>query len=44
LKDFGFFLKEFYEDYKFCMVKYLQFHNSSFALQYLFNVVGKATV
>ncbi len=26
------------------MVKYLQFHNSSFALQYLFNVVGKATV
>ncbi len=29
----------------FCMVKYLNFHNSSFALRYLlFNVNGKATV
>jgi len=24
------------------MVKYLSFHNSSFALRYLFNVIGKA--
>jgi hypothetical protein len=30
----------FFEDYNFCMVKYLSFHNSSFAL----NVNGKATV
>jgi hypothetical protein len=28
----------------FCMVKYLHFHNSSFALRYVFNVNGKATV
>jgi hypothetical protein len=26
------------------MVKYLSFHNSSFALRYFFNVNGKATV
>jgi len=26
------------------MVKYLNFHNSSFALRYFFNVNGKATV
>jgi len=25
----------FFEDYIFCMVKYLSFHNSSFALRYI---------
>ncbi len=36
----------FFEDYNFCMVKYLSFHNSSFDLRYIyiFNVNGKATV
>jgi len=29
LKDFGFLLEDFSEDYNFCMVKYLSFHNSS---------------
>jgi len=28
----------------FCMVKYLSFHNSSFSLEILFNVNGKATL
>ncbi len=33
------------EDYIFCMVKYLNFHNSSFALRYFVkNVNGKATL
>jgi hypothetical protein len=27
-------LEDFFEDYIFCMVKYLNFHNSSFALRY----------
>jgi len=31
LKDFFFF-----EDYNFCMLKYLNFHHSSFALRYKF--------
>jgi hypothetical protein len=34
----------FEEEYIFCMVKYLSFHNSCFALIYFFNVNGKATV
>jgi len=34
LKDFGFFLEEFFEDYNFCMVKYLSFRNSSSPLRY----------
>jgi len=34
----------FFEDYNFCVVKYLSFHNSSFALRYFFNVNGKAIV
>ncbi len=34
----------FFEDYNFCMVKYLNFHNASLALRYFFNVNGKATV
>jgi hypothetical protein len=33
MKDFGFFqrifLEDFFEDYSFCMVKHLSFHNSS---------------
>jgi hypothetical protein len=37
-------LKEFFEDYIFARVKYLNFHNSSFALRYFFNVNGKAMV
>jgi len=42
LKDFGFFEKDFFEDYillllLFYMVKYLSFHNSSFALRYFLN-------
>ncbi len=36
LKDFGFyfyfFKRDFFEDYNFCMVKYLSFHSSSFYL------------
>jgi len=38
LKDFGFFFRGFFffEDYIFCMMKYLSFHNSSFfALRYI---------
>jgi len=42
LVSFG--LEEFFEDYIFCMVKCLSFHNSCFCLQILFNVNGKATV
>jgi len=42
LKDFGFFQRIFWRLY-FCMVKYLSFHNSSFALRYFYNVNGKAT-
>jgi len=38
----GFFFEE--EDYIFAMVKYLSFHNSSFALRYFFYVNGKATL
>jgi len=34
LKDFGFSFRGFFEDYIFCIVKYLSFHNSSFALRY----------
>jgi hypothetical protein len=34
LKDFGFFKRIFFEHYIFAMVKYLSFHNSSFALRY----------
>ncbi len=30
--------RRFFEDYYFCMVKYLSFHNSSFALRYIFKV------
>jgi hypothetical protein len=30
-----FFLRGFFEDFYFCMVKYLSFHNSSFALRYI---------
>ncbi len=41
LKDFGFVQTTFLEDYIFAMVKYLSFHNSSFALRYYFNVNGK---
>ncbi len=37
-------LRGFLEDYIFAMVKYLTFPNSSFALIYIFNVNGKATV
>jgi hypothetical protein len=45
LKDFGLFWRIFWEDYIFCMVKYLSFHNSSFALRwYFFNTNGKAKV
>ncbi len=33
----------FFEDYIFCTVKYLNFHNSFFCLKILFNVNGKAT-
>ncbi len=43
LNDFGFFSRIFWRLY-FCMVKYLSFHNSSFALKYFFNVNGKAKV
>ncbi len=36
--------REFFEDYIFCIVKYLSFYNSSFALRYLLvNANGKAT-
>jgi hypothetical protein len=39
LKEFGFFLEEFFLRLYFCMVKYLNFHNSSFfCLKILFNV------
>jgi hypothetical protein len=31
LKDFGFFLRVFFLRLYFCMVKYSNFHNSSFA-------------
>jgi hypothetical protein len=45
LKDFGFFFKEdFFEGYIFAMVKYLNFHNSSFALRYFFNVNDKIQI
>jgi hypothetical protein len=44
VEGFWFLLEDFFEDYIFAMVKYLNFHNSSFALRYLFNVNGKATV
>jgi hypothetical protein len=37
------FLRMFWRFY-FCMVIYLSFHNSSFALRYFFYVNGKATV
>ncbi len=30
LKDFWFLLEDFFEDYIFCMVKYLNFHNFFF--------------
>jgi hypothetical protein len=33
LEGFWFLLEDFLEDYIFCMVKYLSFHNSSFALR-----------
>ncbi len=33
-RDFGFFQRIFVEDLYFCMLKYLSFHNSSFALHY----------
>jgi hypothetical protein len=33
LKDFSFFGRIFFEDYVFAWVKYLSFHNSSFALR-----------
>jgi len=37
LKDFGFSFRGVFEDYVcFRMVKYLSFHNSSFALRYIF--------
>jgi len=44
VEGFWFLLEDFFEDYIFAMVKYLNFHNSSFAVRYLFNVNGKATV
>ncbi len=40
LISFRKFIKRLY----FCMVKYFNFHNSSFALRYIFNVNGKAKV
>jgi hypothetical protein len=40
-KDFG-FIFGFLKNYNFGMVKYLSFHNSSFALIFFFNVNGKA--
>jgi hypothetical protein len=43
LKTFGFFQRIFWR-LCFGMVKYLSFHNSSFALRYIFNVNGKATM
>jgi hypothetical protein len=36
LKDFGFFQSIFLKIIYFCMVNYLNFHNSSFALRYFF--------
>jgi len=33
----------FFEDYIFCIVKYLSFHSSFFCLKILFNINGKAT-
>jgi hypothetical protein len=38
LKGFGFFLEGFFfgKIIYFCMVKYLNFHHSSFALRYFF--------
>jgi hypothetical protein len=44
LKDFGFLVENFFDEYIYCMVKYLNFHHSSFAIRYLFIVNGKATV
>jgi hypothetical protein len=41
-KDFGFLERGFFEDYILAWRKYLSFHNSCFALRYLFNVNGKA--
>ncbi len=43
LKDFGSFTGFFSRLY-FCVVKYLNFYDSSFCLKILFNVNGKATV
>jgi len=43
LKDFGYFFRGFFWRFYFCMVKYLSFRHSSFALRY-FNVNGKATM
>jgi len=40
LKDFG----GFFEDCIFCMVKYLSFHNSSFAFRYIFKELEPAGV
>ncbi len=43
-EGFGFLLEDFFFlRLYFCIGKYLYFHNSSFALRYLFNVNGKAT-
>jgi len=45
LEGFWFLLQDFYWRFYFCMVKYLNFHNSSsFALRYFLNVNGKVTV
>jgi hypothetical protein len=38
LEGFWFLLEDFFWKFYFCMVKYLNFHNSSFAFKILFNV------
>jgi hypothetical protein len=46
LEGFWFRLEDLFfwgQDF-FCLVKYLSFHNSSFALRYFLNINGKATM
>jgi hypothetical protein len=44
VEGFWFFLEDFFGRLYFCMVKYLSFHNSSFALKIMFNVNGEVTL
>ncbi len=44
LGAFWLLLEDFFWRLYFCMVKYLNFYDSSFALRYFFNVNGKATM